>query len=560
MEHHCFHLIANMMQHFPKPTCDCKMLSMASKAAWVLFVASCCAMSGCKSSQIQRFGNRYSSYHSTNIVLTSTDDSKSPPLRKQESTSFKNEVQPASYTTQESDAVKVDSKKKASDPSPIESKEAVKPAPKTGIVEVVQPIQEPSLNNNKLSSEQSVTLNQVIFASLNGHPVISAEMEVIRQARSDYLTSTLFPNPGLFTDIQLLPLTRPFTVDRQGGPPQQDVVLTYPIDWYLFGKRSAAMVSAQNGVRVTQAEFENLIRLRVTEAASVYYTAIEAKLLFELADENVENLKRLESITKQAVLDGGRPAIDANRVRLDLIAAEQRRRTAEATAKTAAARLRAIMAIGDSDLDVTPAGDLGKSFDATILGIEEAFGLAQQTRPDINSIQLQVAKASSDIVVQQRAARATVAPSFGYTRQYQEKAIGFPDANSWSAALTMGLPVYDRNQGNISKANAEQRRRQYRLRAALLELRSEVTQAVAELSAAQLNAKSVANEQIELASKVRDSIVEAYKSGGRPLIEVLDAQRNFREIYGLYITSRAEYWRTLYRYYSVIGRQAQADE
>lgn len=557
------------MQHFPKLTYVCRTPSVAYNALQILVVASYLAMSGCKSSQVNHQGNRHAAFQSNSIASNPTGNSgNSLPLKQVTTTQLK-EVQPASFTADALNGEQVSLSNRENGPSPVKSKDDDKLLPKTGIVEVAQPLQEPGLVRDnldvstkkvQLTSGLSVTLNQVIFASLNGHPVIAAEMEMIRKARADYLTSTLFPNPQLFTDVQLLPLTRPFTVDRQGGPPQQDVILTYPIDWYLFGKRSAAMISAQNGVRVTHAEFENLIRLRIAEAASVYYTTIEAKLLFELAVENVENLERLEAVTKQAVLNGGRPAIEANRIRLDLIAAEQRRRTAEATAKSALARMRAIMAIDNSDLDVSPAGDLGKTFDANILGINEAFGLAQQARPDINSIQWQVAKASSDIVIQQRAARATVAPSFGYTRQYQEKAIGFPDANSWSAALAMGLPVYDRNQGNISKATAEQRRLQYQLGAALLDLRAEVTQAVAELSAAQLNAQSVANEQIELASKVRDIIVDAYKSGGRPLIDVLDAQRNFREIYGLYITSRAEYWRTLYRFYSVIGRQVQADE
>ena len=77
---------------------------------------------------------------------------------------------------------------------------------------------------------------------------------------------------------------------------------------------------------------------------------------------------------------------------------------------------------------------------------------------------------------------------------------------------------------------------------------------MAELRAAAENAKSVENEQIVLAEKVRDTIIEAYQSGGRPLLDVLDAQRNYREIYGLYINSRAEYWRSLYRYRGSIGR------
>ena len=43
--------------------------------------------------------------------------------------------------------------------------------------------------------------------------------------------------------------------------------------------------------------------------------------------------------------------------------------------------------------------------------------------------------------------------------------------------------------------------------------------------------------------------------GGRPLIDVLDAQRSYRDTYRLYISSRADYWRALCKYNSVIGKQ-----
>jgi outer membrane protein, heavy metal efflux system len=400
----------------------------------------------------------------------------------------------------------------------------------------------------------SVTLNQVIFASLNGHPTISAELENIQKARGDFLTSTLFPNPQLFTDIQLLPLTRPFTETRQGGPPQQDVVLTYPIDWFLFGKRSAAMSSNHFSIHIGQSSYENLVRIRIVEAAVAFYTALEADALLDLASQNVESLTRVEKITEEAVANGGRPAIESSRVRLDVVAAQQRKRTALANKITASAKLRALMGQSDNSLSVQPSGELGGKFTQEILPIESAFTVAQSNRPDVESLRLQLSKSQLDILVQQKAAKPSVAPSFGYTRQYQQAAIGFPDANSWSAALNMGLPISDRNQGNIYKAGAESRRVQFQYESAILGLRAEVEQAVAELTAAEENAKSVENEQIVLANKVLDSIIEAYQNGARPLLDVLDAQRNFRDILGLYITSRAEYWRALYRYQGALGR------
>src|SRR5262245_29037490 len=61
----------------------------------------------------------------------------------------------------------------------------------------------------------SVTLDQAINATLLANPKIRAGLEAINQALADQLTSSLPPNPTLLADVQLLPLTRPFTVDRQ---------------------------------------------------------------------------------------------------------------------------------------------------------------------------------------------------------------------------------------------------------------------------------------------------------------------------------------------------------
>jgi cobalt-zinc-cadmium efflux system outer membrane protein len=91
---------------------------------------------------------------------------------------------------------------------------------------------------------------------------------------------------------------------------------------------------------------------------------------------------------------------------------------------------------------------------------------------------------------------------------------------------------------------------------ALIELQSEIEQAIESLRTAQQNAASVAQDELRLAAQVRDSINKAYEVGGRPLIDVLDAQRNFRDTYRIYISSRANYWRALCKYNSALGKQA----
>ena len=89
----------------------------------------------------------------------------------------------------------------------------------------------------------------------------------------------------------------------------------------------------------------------------------------------------------------------------------------------------------------------------------------------------------------------------------------------------------------------------------LVELRSEIEQTLNEFRTAQQSAEAVAQKQLKLAEEVRDSIHKANEVGGRPLLDVLDAQRRYRETYRLYITSRANYWRASVRLNATLGKK-----
>src|SRR5262245_38798754 len=92
-----------------------------------------------------------------------------------------------------------------------------------------------------------VRLDQAVRATLEADPKIRAGFETINQAQADLLTSSLPPNPQFLPDGVLLPFQKP-TVERTAGPPQTDLIVNWSIDWFLFGKRAAAMASGRLGV------------------------------------------------------------------------------------------------------------------------------------------------------------------------------------------------------------------------------------------------------------------------------------------------------------------------
>jgi cobalt-zinc-cadmium efflux system outer membrane protein len=405
-------------------------------------------------------------------------------------------------------------------------------------------------------SGPGLTLDQAINATLLADPKIRAGLEVINQANADLLTSSLAPNPDLTVSATLLPLTRPFTIDRQGGPPQPGIDVSYPIDWLLFGKRAAAMASAAAGVRVSEADYADLVRQRVTGTATGFYDVVEAKALLDLARQDLENLRRVEAAIQKAVDLGGGKVVDLNRAHLDVIKSEQDLREAEKTLAAAKALLRAQMGRRDAD----PAFDVSANLDAPLtakpLPMEEALTLAEQNRPDIRSLRLQVDKSTRDIHVEKTKAYPAVTPKIGYIRQIQEKTNGFPDVDLYEFSVDVTLPFFDRNQGNVAKARSILTQNSLNLEAGRVDLRAEIVQVVQEFLTAYNNAGIVAEKQVQLAREVRDAIEKSYfKIGGNTLLEFLDAEREFRDTYRTYISNRANYWRSVYKFNSAIGKQ-----
>jgi outer membrane protein, heavy metal efflux system len=399
-----------------------------------------------------------------------------------------------------------------------------------------------------------MSLDQLIATVLTSDPKLRVGYEEINQAIADSVTASLPPNPTLSPDYQLIPLTRPFTPTQQGGPPQFDAIVAYPIDWFLFGKRKAAMASTAVGVRMTEAAYYDTVRQRIREAALGFYDVLELKALRDLAQQDVESLQKVEAIIKRAVENGGRPEVDYKRIQLDVIKSQQVVRDTDNALNNAKSRLRAIQGRNDADPNFDVLGSLDLPPLPAPISVDEAIGIAEANRPDLQAMRYKVSKAEADVVLEKRKAYPLVNTRAGYTRQFQGD-IGYRDANSYMFGFDVGLPLFDRNQGGRLNAASLLAQSNYELQSGLVELRSEIAQVQSEFRTAQQSAEAIAQGQLKLAEQVRDAINKANEAGGQPLLNVLDAQRNFRETYRLYITSRANYWRASVRLNATLGKK-----
>ncbi|BBL69456.1 cytochrome c [Methylogaea oryzae] len=368
------------------------------------------------------------------------------------------------------------------------------------------------------------------------------------------MTAGLPPNPTLSTGGSLMPLNRRFTVTRQGGPPQFDAGAAFPIDWFLFGKRAAAVMAAEKSVDVAAAGFSDLVRQRIAGTISAFYDVLEAQATLQLAREDMNNLSELEKITANRVELGGVGTVELDRVRLSIFSSRREVRAREVALEGALSRLRAFLGYTDAAaLKIQGSLDIAKL--PQPLSSEAAFAVAEENRPDLIALRRQVTQAEANVQLEERKAYPEVTPRVGYTRQFQEKAVGFPDASSWGVGVDMSVPLFDRNQGNIAKARSIQTQSELNLNAQLVALRAEIDQAVKAYDSAYQVLTTDDPGQLDAARNVRDKIRAAYELGGKTLMEVLDAQRTYRETYRLHIAARSNYWHSFYGLNAALGKQ-----
>ena len=421
--------------------------------------------------------------------------------------------------------------------------------------------QEKKLNEVRIDRRQTSptawTFDQVIASTLTSDPKLRVGKEDIRQAQAERLTSSLIPNPTFTAEGGTLPFKR-ITEELPGGPPELNFQLEFPIDWFLFAKRKAAIDSARWGVCQAQAEYADLIRGRIMETATLFFDVLEAKALLAIAEQDKEILAQLEQIAKDGVEAGGIPPVELKRITLDLLQSRQDVLEAEKTLDILKAQLRAQFGGTEYDPAFDVAGDLDAETDRDPMPLEAAFTMAQHNRPDIRALRMQVSKSRADVHLENRNAKPEVTAFGGYTRQYQ-KALGDEDYNGWGIGVTVTAMLFDRNQGNRLKARSALAQSTHQYRSGIVDLHAEIIEADRNFRTAHQQVHTIAIEEIRLSTEVRDMMIAAFKAGGRPLIDVLDAERSYRETYRMFITSRADYWRAFYIYNSVVGIDSYND-
>jgi cobalt-zinc-cadmium efflux system outer membrane protein len=419
-------------------------------------------------------------------------------------------------------------------------------------------------DNGKENSDSppklKITLPLAIELCVANNFRVLAGAEKVRQAEADLITASLVPNSTLVADCLLIPLQRA-DVNNQLGPPQWDTLLSVPIDWLLFGKRLAAMHAARLGVEVSGADSADVLRIQVTRTVDAFYEVLEDDAYFRLAEKYLEELTEIEKLTLELAKDKKVGDLELDRVKLAVHEAVLERHDRELALEIAKARLRPFLGRTAADPDYDVEGALTVTAVVPPPKLEETLALAEAHRPDLIARRKAIDQANAVVELERRRAKPEVAIQPGWTYQDQRHINGFRNGSMFDIGVSTTLPITDRNQGNIRKARSQVHERQWCYLGDRADALADVEASLASYSdAVEHLTRFNTPETLKAAHDLRKRAEAAYRVGDRKLIELLDAQRAYRDRLGHIIEFESDYWRALNKLNAAVGLKAYDPE
>jgi cobalt-zinc-cadmium efflux system outer membrane protein len=312
-----------------------------------------------------------------------------------------------------------------------------------------------------------LTLDAAIERTMQSNLDIRALRQELAQADADILTAGLRTNPLVYMDTQFIPYGA-FSDTRPGGPTQYDLNIAYPLD--VSRKRQARVVVARMARTTLEAQFQDVSRRQIDNVGRAFVNlqaaridSLSAAAAVRKQEQFLADFRRTADPSDPRAADG----ID----HLSFVLERARTTLGDALEAYEDARegLGVLLSLPlEETARLEPRGRLRSDFPPPPSG-EDLSTLALRCRPDLRAARLGLDRAGAEIALQRANRFDDVFLFYDPITIQDASPYGKQSASSWAVGLTFSLPVFNRNQGNI--ARAESNLTQTRLELASLERR-----------------------------------------------------------------------------------------
>jgi cobalt-zinc-cadmium efflux system outer membrane protein len=337
---------------------------------------------------------------------------------------------------------------------------------------------------------EPLTLEQAVDRAVAAAPELAANQASVDAARASARQASFRLNPTVAVEVENLAGTGNYSVLEQ---PEVTVTYSQPIE--RGGKRAARMAYAARGVELAEAQ-SRLARLQIGQQVQRAFidTQIADQLVW-IAEQRLTTEKDLQTEALRRVRGYKDPLFVETAASARVTAAELALDEARARAASARNLLASYWGGSGAGLDVAK-GIVKPPVSGDLAAVDAAVREAA------------LARASAEVVVEQSRATPdyTVSGGARFLRETNDVAL--------VAGVSFPLGRFDRNQGNIERAQAERRRLEAEAEADRLARLRRLVSLRAQAEAASQRADGLIEKVYPQAQKTLAQVREGYNRGG----------------------------------------------
>jgi cobalt-zinc-cadmium efflux system outer membrane protein len=397
-----------------------------------------------------------------------------------------------------------------------------------------------------------LTIDQAIDLLVQQNLDLKAKQLEIPQARADVLTASLRANPLFYADSQLVPYGSD-SVKRPDGPTQYDVNVTVPFDY--AHKRNKRMAYASRALEVMEAQYQNEVRLAIQNLYVAYVDVLFARETVRYLEASIKGLDEVLAAQQGLFNQKNAPRPDVDQARSDreiAVIGLLDAREAIRQRKVALGELLSIPPDQAERLELRGTiGDLAPplTYDP---GLVE---LALNNRPDVAAFRLGITAAEANVGLQ-KANRFADAYVLFQPYTYQNNApFGKQSGTSWALGVTVPLPVFNRNQGNIERAKINVHQTAVQLAYQEKRVASEVRQAIKEYQVSREIADRLREQVLPDLRRAYSDRLKLFQEGEITKFVFLDTQRRYNDLAKAYLDAAVRHRRSMLTLNTVMGQR-----
>jgi cobalt-zinc-cadmium efflux system outer membrane protein len=366
------------------------------------------------------------------------------------------------------------------------------------------------------AAAEPLSLAKAIELALEGNPEVAAAKRQWEATEGQVLQGRSRPNPELAYSLE----------DTRSKTRTQSWQLNLPVE--LGGKRAARTKAAEKTREQAQAQLAELQATVRANVAAAYFDVLTAQERLVLARDSAALAKSSTDTVSKRVAAGKVSPVEESKARVAEAGVRVELAQAASEQRNALSRLFALLGRIDAPYTVLEGKAENLPSVPSLADLQPLISSA----PGVVLARIEVDRRKALTALEQSKRVPDVTVSVGMQRSNETQ------RNVLLFGVSVPLPVFDRNQGNLLEALKLEDKARDELQAATVRLHSEVAQARERLSTIIAEVQSLKQDVLPGAKSAYDAATIGFENGKFNFLEVLDAQRT-------YFTAKSQYLKAL---------------